>query len=108
MATRSSHGSQTSMASRTASLAWTATSLFAAALFAGAPAAAYAQLSHAGAPGAPLSVDHYVQVVSTAPSMEGQVAQIYVRERVLPGTALRSRSLEDRVIVHGNKTVVFD
>lgn len=61
----------------------------------------------------PLTVDHYVRVVSKAPSMEGQLAQIYVRERVLPGTALRSRSLEDRVVVfvHGAGTpaeVAFD
>jgi pimeloyl-ACP methyl ester carboxylesterase len=61
----------------------------------------------------PLTVDHYVRVVSKAPSMQGQLAQIYVRERVLPGTALRSRSLEDRVVVfvHGAGTpaeVAFD
>jgi pimeloyl-ACP methyl ester carboxylesterase len=61
----------------------------------------------------PLTVDHYVPVVSEAPSMKGEVAQLYVRERVLSGTALRSRSLEDRVIifVHGAGTpaeVAFD
>lgn len=61
----------------------------------------------------PLTVDHYVPVVSKAPSMEGQVAQIYVRERVLPGTALRSRGLEGQVVVfvHGAGTpaeVSFD
>jgi pimeloyl-ACP methyl ester carboxylesterase len=60
-----------------------------------------------------LSVDHYVPVVSKAPSMEGQMAQIYVRERVLPGTALRSEGLEGQVIifVHGAGTpaeVSFD
>jgi pimeloyl-ACP methyl ester carboxylesterase len=61
----------------------------------------------------PLTVDHYVRVVSEAPSMAGDVAQLYVRERVLVGTALRSRELEDRVIVfvHGAGTpaeVAFD
>jgi pimeloyl-ACP methyl ester carboxylesterase len=61
----------------------------------------------------PLTIDHYVPVVSKAPSMEGELAQLYVRERVLSGTALRSRSLEARVIifVHGAGTpaeVAFD
>jgi pimeloyl-ACP methyl ester carboxylesterase len=60
-----------------------------------------------------LQVDHYVPVHSLAPSMEGQIAQIYVRERTLPGTALRSESLEGRVVVfvHGAGTpaeVAFD
>lgn len=69
--------------------------------------------AQSGPDGAPLTVDHYVRVVSKAPSMEGQLAQIYVRERVLPGTALRSRSLDDRVVlfVHGAGTpaeVAFD
>lgn len=62
---------------------------------------------------APLTVDHYVRVASKAPSMEGELAQIYVRERVLPGVALRSQSLEDLVVifVHGAGTpaeVAFD
>jgi pimeloyl-ACP methyl ester carboxylesterase len=61
----------------------------------------------------PLTVDHYVPVISEAPSMKGELAQLYVRERVLPGTALRSRSLEARVIIfmHGAGTpaeVAFD
>jgi len=65
------------------------------------------------AQGTPLTVDHYVRVVSKAPSMDGQLAQIYVRERVLAGTALRSRGLEGRVVVfvHGAGTpaeVAFD
>jgi pimeloyl-ACP methyl ester carboxylesterase len=82
--------------------------LAALALTAAAPG--WAQVDHAGTP---LTVDHYVRVVSKAPSMEGQLAQIYVRERVLPGTALRARSLEDRVVVfvHGAGTpaeVAFD
>ncbi len=60
-----------------------------------------------------VSVDHYVPVVSMAPPIAGQTAQIYVRERVLTGTALRARSLEDRVVifVHGAGTpaeVAFD
>lgn len=67
----------------------------------------------AAAQGTPLTVDHYVRVVSKAPSMEGQLAQIYVRERVQAGTALRSRGLEGRVVifVHGAGTpaeVAFD
>ncbi len=67
----------------------------------------------ATAQGTPLTADHYVRVVSKAPSMEGQLAQIYVRERVTAGTALRSRGLEGRVVVfvHGAGTpaeVAFD
>jgi pimeloyl-ACP methyl ester carboxylesterase len=85
--------------------------LSAAALWASAPARAIGQVA-AGASTA-LTVDHYVPVVSTAPSMEGDIAQIYVRERVLPGMALRSHSLEDQVVVfvHGAGTpseVSFD
>lgn len=64
-------------------------------------------------PHAPLTVDHFVPVVSKAPSIEGQIAHLYVRERVMPGVALRARSLENRVIVfvHGAGTpaeVAFD
>lgn len=60
-----------------------------------------------------LSVDHYVRVRSTVPSITGQTAQLYVRERVLPATALRSRNLNGRVVlfVHGAGTpaeVAFD
>src|SRR5215471_18169618 len=60
-----------------------------------------------------LTVDHYVKVRSTVPSMNGQIAQLYVRERVQPGTALRSAGLADRVVlfVHGAGTpaeVAFD
>lgn len=67
----------------------------------------------ASAQSTPLTVDHYVRVASKAPSMEGQLAQIYVRERVLAGTALRSRRLDGRVVifVHGAGTpaeVSFD
>lgn len=61
----------------------------------------------------PLHIDHYVPVVSMAPSMKGEVAQIYVRERALAGTALRSQGLEGQVVVfvHGAGTpaeVAFD
>src|SRR5581483_4075348 len=59
-----------------------------------------------------LSIDHYVRVQSTAPAIAGQPAQIFVRERVRAGTALRG-SLGDRVVlfVHGAGTpseVSFD
>jgi len=76
------------------------------------PGTLAAQASGGG--GSPaLSVDHYVRVVSEAPSMEGDVGQIYVRERVLPGTALRAQGLEGMVVVfvHGAGTpaeVSFD
>jgi pimeloyl-ACP methyl ester carboxylesterase len=43
-----------------------------------------------------LSVDRYVPVHSTAPSMNGQTAQLYLRERV-----------EGRALVHGSSGVVL-
>ena len=60
-----------------------------------------------------LTVDHYVSVSSTAPSMSGQIAQIYVRERLRAGTVLGAASLENRVVlfIHGGGTpaeVAFD
>ena len=60
-----------------------------------------------------LSVDHYVRVKSTAPDITGQTAQIYVREVVLPGIALRGRAAAGSVVlfVHGAGTpaeVSFD
>lgn len=60
-----------------------------------------------------LRLDHYVEVVSKAPSMEGEMARIYVRERTLPGTPLRSADLEGKVVlfIHGAGTpaeVAFD
>src|SRR5690349_8525023 len=60
-----------------------------------------------------LSIDHFVRTASTAPGMAGQPAQIYVRERVQAGAALRASSLGDRVVlfVHGAGTpseVSFD
>ena len=53
-----------------------------------------------------LSVDHFVRVTSTVPAIAGQTAQLYVRERVLAGTALRGADLADRVVlfVHGAGT----
>lgn len=67
-----------------------------------------------GQSGAPLlSVDHYVRVTSTAPDIAGRTAQIYVREVVLPGTALRGGPGPGKVVlfVHGAGTpaeVAFD
>jgi pimeloyl-ACP methyl ester carboxylesterase len=60
-----------------------------------------------------LSVDHYVRVKSTVPAIAGEAAQLYIRERVEAGTALRGSSLGDRVVlfVHGAGTpaeVAFD
>ena len=56
------------------------------------------------------SVDHYVRVTSTVPSIAGQIANIYVRERVSAGAAAPAA---DRVVlfVHGAGTpaeVAFD
>src|SRR5262245_16695990 len=60
-----------------------------------------------------LTIDHYVRVKSTVPVMNGQTSQIYVRERVQAGVALRVASSVDRVVlfVHGAGTpaeVAFD
>jgi pimeloyl-ACP methyl ester carboxylesterase len=60
-----------------------------------------------------LTIDHYVRVKSTVPSIAGQISQIYVRERTKAATPLRSVSLSDRVVlfVHGAGTpaeVAFD
>jgi pimeloyl-ACP methyl ester carboxylesterase len=60
-----------------------------------------------------LTVDHYVRVRSTVPSIAGQPSQLYVRERAKAGTVLRGGSLADRVVlfVHGAGTpaeVAFD
>ena len=57
-----------------------------------------------------LTTDHYVQVKSTVPAIQGQPAQLYVRERVLAGGAPAS---SDNVVlfVHGAGTpaeVAFD
>ena len=67
-----------------------------------------------GSPGGDvLAIDHYVPVVSRLPSIAGETAQLYVRERTLGETVLRSGSLAGRVIlfVHGAGTpaeVAFD
>ncbi len=54
-----------------------------------------------------LRVDHYVRVRSIAPSMNGQISQVYVREVVQAGAALRGGAdRENRVIlfIHGAGT----
>lgn len=60
-----------------------------------------------------LTLDHYVAVQSTAPAIAGQTAQLYVREVVLAGPALRSHAPAQPVVlfVHGAGTpaeVAFD
>lgn len=60
-----------------------------------------------------LTLDHYVQVQSIVPAIEGQTTQIYVREVVSPGPILRGIPLENRVVlfIHGAGTpaeVAFD
>jgi pimeloyl-ACP methyl ester carboxylesterase len=60
-----------------------------------------------------LRVDHYVKVVSTAPAISGKTAQIYVREVVRAGMALRGAATGKGVVlfVHGAGTpgeVAFD
>src|SRR5262245_55558860 len=60
-----------------------------------------------------LTVDHYVRAVSKVPAIAGQTSAIYVRERVVAGTALRGPVPQDRVVlfVHGAGTpaeVSFD
>jgi pimeloyl-ACP methyl ester carboxylesterase len=72
-----------------------------------------AGLSQADDGARPLTVDHYVRVRSTVPAIAGQTTQIYVREVVLAGSALRSPASADRVVlfVHGAGTpaeVAFD
>jgi pimeloyl-ACP methyl ester carboxylesterase len=60
-----------------------------------------------------LTIDHYVPNQSILPTMAGQTAQIYVRERVKPATNLRGAPRAERVVlfVHGAGTpaeVAFD
>jgi pimeloyl-ACP methyl ester carboxylesterase len=60
-----------------------------------------------------LTIDHFVTVASEVPAIAGQPAQIYVRERVAAGVALRGPIAADRVVlfVHGAGTpaeVAFD
>lgn len=71
-----------------------------------------AQLSFADDSARLLRVDHYVRVHSTVPAITGQTAQVYVREVVQAGIALRGPTA-DRValFVHGAGTpaeVSFD
>ncbi len=71
-----------------------------------------AQLSFADDSARLLRVDHYVRVHSTVPAIAGQTSQIYVREVVQAGIALRGPA-PDRValFVHGAGTpaeVAFD
>jgi pimeloyl-ACP methyl ester carboxylesterase len=58
-------------------------------------------------------VDHYVGVRSTVPEIAGQVTPIYVREVVRAASALREKSIANRVVlfIHGAGTpaeVAFD
>ncbi len=56
------------------------------------------------------TIDHYVRVKSTAPSMAGQIAQLYVRERA-SGRAIARGSSGVVLFVHGAGTpaeVAFD
>ena len=60
-----------------------------------------------------LTIDHYVRVKSTVPAIAGQPAQLYVRERVAAGAALRAGISPEKVVlfVHGAGTpaeVAFD
>ena len=60
-----------------------------------------------------LRLDHYVQVRSTVPAIDGQFTQIYVREVVQAGAVLRGGPAQDRValFIHGAGTpaeVSFD
>jgi pimeloyl-ACP methyl ester carboxylesterase len=60
-----------------------------------------------------LTIDHYLRVLSEVPAITGQSTQVYVREVVLAGAALRAAPAPDRVVlfVHGAGTpaeVAFD
>jgi pimeloyl-ACP methyl ester carboxylesterase len=77
-----------------------------------APAAAQAPSGNESSQ-ALLTIDHYVPNSSIVPTMTGQVAQLYVRERVKPATNMRGGPGEGRVVlfVHGAGTpaeVAFD
>src|SRR5690606_16830697 len=61
----------------------------------------------------PRTIEHRVPVRSTVPAIEGQMTELYVRERVLPATLEGSNVEEGRVVlfVHGAGTpaeVAFD
>src|SRR5437879_6025482 len=53
-----------------------------------------------------LTIDHYVSLHSSVPSIAGQVTQLYVRERLYAATVLRGSSMENRVVlfIHGAGT----
>ncbi len=58
-----------------------------------------------------LSIDHYVPVRSIVPAISGQQTQVYVRERVKAGAALRGASAGIVLFIHGAGTpaeVAFD
>jgi pimeloyl-ACP methyl ester carboxylesterase len=60
-----------------------------------------------------LTMDHYVPNRSLVPTIAGQTAQLYVRERTKPATIMRGGPRADRVVlfVHGRGTpaeVAFD
>jgi pimeloyl-ACP methyl ester carboxylesterase len=60
-----------------------------------------------------LTIDHFVRSTAKVPALAGQSPQIYVRERVMAGTALRGAPTAERVVifVHGAGTpaeVAFD
>ena len=60
-----------------------------------------------------LTIDHYLRVKSTVPAIAGQQVQLYIRERVVAGGALRGAVSPERVVlfVHGAGTpaeVAFD
>src|SRR5688572_21728633 len=61
-----------------------------------------------------VTIDHYVRVKSEVPSMQGQAAQVYVRERVKAGFGLRGAARGTNKVVlfvHGRGTpaeVAFD
>jgi pimeloyl-ACP methyl ester carboxylesterase len=77
-------------------------------------AAVFATLAAGADDGARLlRLDHYVQVRSSVPAIAGQSTQIYVREVVEAGVALRGATAPDRValFIHGAGTpgeVAFD
>lgn len=81
-------------------------------MFGAAALGAWSVAAH-GQTAAPVSVDHYIPVRSSVPAIEGEITQIYLRERALPQTVMRGGDLEGRVVlfVHGAGTpaeVAFD
>jgi pimeloyl-ACP methyl ester carboxylesterase len=83
-----------------------------AALLAAGPTLAQPSTKNEGSQ-ALLTIDHYVPNRSLVPTISGQTAQLYVRERTKPATILRGGPRKDRVVlfVHGAGTpaeVAFD